>query len=735
MERSLKLGAWALTLAGASWLLGWADGFHLLGGGGLLAIALLARLGWRRWRSSPDDWYPDEAETVYPLRAAAGGFVLALGTLVYLGVGLWALQKIDVVYGGFHDRDRGALEAKVQTLEEAGDYEQAAALLRARIERPMTAVWQKELAANLYRDLVKAGQRCRDLKARSDHFREARGVAQAHGVDDQLAVTLLAQADRDLGLAQRMESLRAEQKWSELVSDLRSEIKQRPQDDTHALAEWLFDSLVEWGRSSTDLPERARHFREALEVAQGHGLKREPASSLLAAAEAELSQWASLERQVRQFREQKQWQQLVRILRLNAETRPRPEWRHPLDQWLYDALCRQGDDTTDWQEKQACYQEALATARKFQLDEGPASARVQRVEAELGRRDVLDWLSKVMVSWGDQEAEPSAKVALYRGAVEVSKKYGLESAAATSRLRAVEVALTERRRLGEEKARPAPLPRGARAGLVSVVDSGYPPVLILGVWVEDADGKPVLGLKEKDFAVLVDGKPGRVVALAPVRQDTPLLSLALVLDISGSMGGVPLTETKNGARALLAGLKGSKATVTILAFNGRVQRCCNWTEDLGAAASHLERLTAEGETALFNAVAAALDDLRSRKGQRRLVLFTDGKDTVGGTDLTTVIERCKKEGVPAHVIGLRSQDLDADTLRRLAQETGGEYVEAVRPEELVERFRLTSQRIRGGYYRLVIAPGDVSGEPPGLRLEVRVGGANGVTLRSATPRP
>ena len=85
-------------------------------------------------------------------------------------------------------------------------------------------------------------------------------------------------------------------------------------------------------------------------------------------------------------------------------------------------------------------------------------------------------------------------------------------------------------------------------------------------------------------------------------------------------------------------------------------------------------------------------------------------------------------------IGLKSKDLDAGTLQRLARETGGRYVEADRPEVIVERFLQTSRQLRPNFYRLVLMPGsNYPIRPEKGSIRVRVGSENGITLEWQFP--
>jgi VWFA-related protein len=688
MERIVKIIAWSLSLLTGGLLLGWNDGFHWLSGAAFLCL-LFAVWFFVKSRRTGEEFAleEDDVPKLNLLRPAVLGGLGAAGCLVYLFLGFLILDQLSLT-NRYYERDRSQLEEKIRTLETAGNFEEAAAQIRDRLGRRTSPAWRKDLAANLYRDLVESGKRYPDLAARIDRFREAVAVAHEYDQDDQLAAVLLENAEHELASAeaervqkaffeQRVRTLREAGQWSDLATLVRPALAARSRPEWgHPLDSWLYEALYRGGDGGQDLREKRRHYEEALEIARTFNLDPEPATSRLKRLEVELARREELERRVSTFREQGAYEDLVAFLRFNMEGTPRSEWFHPLDRWLYEALIGWGDSLEDLEKKR----------EKFEL------------------------------------------------AAALNTRHGLGSELAAARLKAVEVQIAARKQLEEERNRPAQLPKGTQAGFLRVTTDYYPPVLVADLWVEDAAGALILNLKPKDFQVSISGKPVKDVALAPVRHELPPLHVVLAIDVSGSTQGAPLKEGKKGATAFLSHLKEPKVSVEILSFNKEVHRICDWTDDLQGASSHLQSLNAEGATALLKAVAVGLDDLRPRTGRKRLVVFTDGKDTVGGPGIEELIVRCQKDRVSIDAIGLRSEDLDARALKRLAAATGGEYVEASGEGDIVERYRLTSRRIRSNFYRLVLTAGIDSSLPfKEMPVEIQVGGDNAVSLSMLVP--
>ncbi len=353
------------------------------------------------------------------------------------------------------------------------------------------------------------------------------------------------------------------------MADLRAALKDRAPGEWHyPLAEWLVEGLVEWGKKSAPR-DRERYFREALELAREHGLKPEPARSLLDSVGRELKRQKELEDQVGELRQSGQWLRLVALVRREVESSQVPT-ALPLDRWLYEALCRAGDGMESLEERRQRYREALGVAETHGLDRDAAAGRLKTVERALDRSNKLGaeikklrdqrahgervallrfelegspraewlhpldrWLYEALLEWGDSLADPEASRSKYARAVETGRAYGFDNQGAALRLKAAEADLARRKRLQAEEQqlhadrsrleaernRPADLPRGAQAGIARVVTDHYPPILVAYLWVEDATGKPLLDLKEKDFRVRVDGAQAQSLAMALVRRE------------------------------------------------------------------------------------------------------------------------------------------------------------------------------------------------------------------------
>lgn len=197
--------------------------------------------------------------------------------------------------------------------------------------------------------------------------------------------------------------------------------------------------------------------------------------------------------------------------------------------------------------------------------------------------------------------------------------------------------------------------------------------------------------------------------LAPPRSGRDLL---LAVDLSGSMaaqdmrlGGVAvdrLTAVKAVLGDFLERRRGDR--VGLLLFGVRAYTLVPLTFDLDSVRQQLADSAigmAGRETAIGDAVALAVKRLRERPAsQRVLILLTDGVNTAGELSPERAGELARAESVRVHAIGFGGEgaavgglfgllpaagaEIDEDTLRGLAGETGGRYFRATNTAELAD---------------------------------------------------
>ena len=179
--------------------------------------------------------------------------------------------------------------------------------------------------------------------------------------------------------------------------------------------------------------------------------------------------------------------------------------------------------------------------------------------------------------------------------------------------------------------------------------------------VSDASGRFVSGLRQEDFAVYEDDQP---VAVTHFNAERVPVSLGIALDTSGSMAGSKIQEAHNALDRFLYELLDKDDEIFLYRFSNVPMLLQGWTRDRQLISRALGRITPNGGTAMYDAVADALP--LTQQGQNRkkaLLLISDGNDTASGTNVREVKRLIRETEVLVYAIGI---DGEGDGVRTQA---------------------------------------------------------------------
>src|SRR6478752_7187968 len=220
--------------------------------------------------------------------------------------------------------------------------------------------------------------------------------------------------------------------------------------------------------------------------------------------------------------------------------------------------------------------------------------------------------------------------------------------------------------------------------------------------VTDSQKRLVSDLTQEDFSVFDNEKPQPLVyfdnSIHPI-------NVVVMLDTSGSMT-LTIDLLKQAAEQFVIRLlPEDKARVG--AFNDKIQINAKWSNNRDQLVTDIKDLDYGNGTRLWDAVGAALDELKPIDGRRVILVFTDGDDTESRSmNLGRVIERARNDEVMIYAIGLESEYFNGQThvrskpdsgLRKVADETGGGYFELKKTAELAPAFTKIAQELHSQY--------------------------------------
>jgi Ca-activated chloride channel family protein len=179
------------------------------------------------------------------------------------------------------------------------------------------------------------------------------------------------------------------------------------------------------------------------------------------------------------------------------------------------------------------------------------------------------------------------------------------------------------------------------------------------------------------------------------------LHAALVLDTSISMTR-RLPEVTRAAQAFLRQIVRPKDEVMVVTFDDVPRVRAGFTHDLAFLANGLEGLEPRGGTALYDSLVFTLGELQRVRGQRALVLLSDGLDERSRSSVEEVLELARRAAVTLYTIGIEDPNpttppLDRHLLDKLADETGGRSFFVDDTAELTGVYAAIEREMRSRY--------------------------------------
>jgi VWFA-related protein len=246
--------------------------------------------------------------------------------------------------------------------------------------------------------------------------------------------------------------------------------------------------------------------------------------------------------------------------------------------------------------------------------------------------------------------------------------------------------------------------------------------------VMDKHRRFITNLQQQDVRVLEDGVPQQLFTFQ--RETDRPLAIAFLIDVSVSQEDT-LPIEKSATRLFIENVvKSSKDQAAILAFTGAPYLEEKFTRDVLSLYKALERIEAavpdylgsgqrltgiptgpgmkappiEGTTAIWEAISLTSSHVMEKSaGQRRrvIVLLSDGWDTSSRLQMKDAIDRALAAETVVYAIGIgdsKKDGVDRDTLRKVAERTGGRAFFPKKDADLENAYREIEEELRTQYF-------------------------------------
>ena len=225
-------------------------------------------------------------------------------------------------------------------------------------------------------------------------------------------------------------------------------------------------------------------------------------------------------------------------------------------------------------------------------------------------------------------------------------------------------------------------------------------LVVFNAMVTDSKGHLVKGLAKDNFRVVEAGREQEIQFVRP--EDTPA-TVGLVIDNSGSMRRRK-SEVADAASAFVES-SNPQDEIFVVNFNEHIfmglPPNVPFSNDVAQLRTAFANSRAEGKTALYDAIAAALKHVSEGRLQRKaIVVLSDGGDNASAQTEASIRTLAEQSNATIYTINLDDpddKDQNPKVLQQLAKLTNGEAYQVKTAAELPDVWRKIAGGIRSQY--------------------------------------
>jgi Ca-activated chloride channel homolog len=231
-------------------------------------------------------------------------------------------------------------------------------------------------------------------------------------------------------------------------------------------------------------------------------------------------------------------------------------------------------------------------------------------------------------------------------------------------------------------------------------------LVVLQITVRDHKGAPVSGLTKENFQVYENKVLQEIYSFG--YEDIPV-TIGLVIDNSGSMR----SKRPDVVAAAMAFVRSSNPAdqIFVVNFNENVSMGLpanvSFTNNAAQLETALSRNVTTGMTALYDAIAGAIDQLQKGKWDRKvLIVVSDGGDNASKRSLAQVMSLVNRSNAAIYTMGIfdeSDEDRNPHVLRQLSKASGGEAFFPKTQQDILPICEQIARDIRS-QYTITFAP-------------------------------
>jgi len=250
-------------------------------------------------------------------------------------------------------------------------------------------------------------------------------------------------------------------------------------------------------------------------------------------------------------------------------------------------------------------------------------------------------------------------------------------------------------------------------------------MVVLSFQITDNKGHYISGLKPKDFRILEDGIPQKVVTFAdgnkpPVQIAEDGSSSPITVSEEGKAEGradafvgtnvFVLFDTSNymyrgfvyASDAIADFIRGLDRadSVAVYTYSRNLSRAAPLTKERNDAIFGLRKAVAGDDSALYNSLLLTLRDAARVPGRKVVIVFSNGPDNASMVAPDDVRAVAEDEGIPIYVISTNDVSKDpmsSNIFKRISTRTGGKTYFAKTWQKQVEAFEAIREDLGNSY--------------------------------------
>jgi hypothetical protein len=218
------------------------------------------------------------------------------------------------------------------------------------------------------------------------------------------------------------------------------------------------------------------------------------------------------------------------------------------------------------------------------------------------------------------------------------------------------------------------------------------------------EGKPVYDVGKEPIRIRENGLGiSNFTLWCPDPQVRAANSVSLVVDVSGSMRGLALTEAQNIINTWSLLMDGVMDEAAVITSGSRSAVALSMTSDTARLREAVQQLGVGGSSGLFNGIHHGIEHLKRNAYNpcRAVIVFSDGRDNASTMTAAEVIAFANSERVRVFTVGT-GLVVDRIQLEMIALLTGGYYLEHPSAGRLVSLYQELNCIMYPGYQECVV---------------------------------